>query len=206
MPDEYRSFFIDGYSNSAVLNDKSIVVFETDTIKDISRSLERTSIPQSNKKSSSKSLVKPFKTKRDYIKENIRNLDIGERGEKLVFEMEKEKLLNAVKTGKIDSIENHLKWVSIEDDSLGYDIISYDIDKMSPVYIEVKTTTGSGALPFYMSENELNFSKQNTKNYKLYRVYNLKKSIANYYELTGDISSCAHVEVSPIDYLVSLKR
>lgn len=35
---------------------------------------------------------------------------------------------------------------------------------------------------------------------------NLKKSIANYYELTGDISSCAHVEVSPIDYLVSLKR
>ena len=40
-------------------------------------------------------------TKKDYLKEQIKNIDIGNRGEKIVFDIEKQKLEKAVQQGKL---------------------------------------------------------------------------------------------------------
>lgn len=205
VPEKFIADFIDGYTKSASTDDKSIIVYETENIKTTATKLKKASVPKQTKSTADKAPKTVGKTKHDYIKEHIRNTDIGERGEKLVFEMEKKKLKEAVKSGKIKSIENLLKWVSIEDDAAGYDILSYDVDTKEAIYIEVKTTTSSKLTPFYMSESELDFSKKNSSQYHLYRVYNFGKDVANYFELIGDISKSAEAQVDAVNYLVSIK-
>ena len=101
-------------------------------------------------------------------------------------------------------MDNLLKWVSLEDDTAGYDILSYDLETEQPIYIEVKSTIGNKFTPFYMSEGEINFSRENANNYRLYRIYNLKKETAEYFELIGDISHCTVVHINSINYEVTL--
>lgn len=206
VPEKFISSFIEGYTRSAAISDNSIVVYETENIKSTAASLRKTSVPTSRKRTGTAQSSGPrFKTKHDYIKEHIRNTDIGERGEKLVFEMEKKKLKAAVDSGRIDSMDKLIKWVSIEDDTAGYDILSFDVDAMQPIYIEVKTTTGNKLTPFYMSEGELEFSKANASQYHLYRIYNFQNSVAEYFELTGDISLSTEVQIDAVNYKVTIK-
>lgn len=206
VPKRYVSDFIFGYTQSATLNNNSIIVYEADNIKATASELKRVPIPKRKAgTTTTKTACTKAKTKHDYIKEHIRNTDIGERGEKLVFEQEKKKLLQAVKDKKIHSIDNLLKWASLDDDSLGYDILSYDVDAKQPIYIEVKTTTGNKLTPFYMSEGEIKFSKDNASRYQLYRIYNFKNSIAEYFVLIGDVSASTEIQIDAVNYLVSIK-
>ena len=69
-----------------------------------------------------------------------------------------------------------IKWVSKEDDSIGYDIVSFDIGKFNNVqekYIEVKSTDESNTNAFYISANELKTMEELKKQYFIYRVYNV---------------------------------
>ena len=141
VPKEYISHFMSGYTISSKSSASSIVAFETETISKTAKKLKKVTIPRS----STTPIHKPLsskKTKKDYIKESIRNASIGERGEKLVFDEEKNKLRAAIKSG-ISVPKDYPKWVSLEDDSAGYDILSYDTDTLQPMFIEVKATTGS---------------------------------------------------------------
>lgn len=204
VPPKYISSFIKGYTNSSISNDNSITLYETETVKTSAKSLKKVDIPKPKKQAVRTATTKK-KTKHDYIKESIKQTQIGERGERLVLEFEKAKLLSALKEGKIESIENLLKWVSLEDDSAGYDILSYDVDKKSPIYIEVKATTSGKTTPFYISNGELSFSKNHSSNYRLYRVFNLRNDVAEFYELSGDISTNTTIELEGETYKVSLK-
>lgn len=95
---------------------------------------------------------------------------IGLRGEEIVLEFEKQRLLraNLVKAG----YPSHQALIS---DMFHYDILSLDGD--SDLYVEVKTTTrqkmDSYSRMFYMSAHEYKFFKDNFKNYRLYRVYDV---------------------------------
>lgn len=98
-----------------------------------------------------------------------------------------------------------MEWVSRLDDSLGYDIRSYDVDAKKEIYIEVKTTTGSATTPFYMSENEVEESKKLGEQYYLYRLYKMdrcKPQNVDYYILNGDISKNADVRIEMQGYKV----
>lgn len=206
VPDEFVSNFVDGYIRSADTSDNSIIVYETKNIKTTASSLKKTNIPKRSKRSASISrTTSKRKTKHDYIKEHIRNTEIGERGERLVFELERKKLKEAVDKKIISSMDKLLKWVSLEDDSAGYDILSYDTEAMQPIYIEVKTTPGTKFTPFYMSANEIEFSKKNATHYKLYRIFNFENTVAEYYELNGDISDSTDVQIDAVNYIVTLK-
>lgn len=204
VPSEYISSFIKGYTNSSASNENSITLYETEAVKTSAKSLKKVAIPKPQKQTV-KTITTKKKTKHDYIKESIKQTQIGERGERLVFDFEKTKLLSAQKEGKIKSIENLLKWVSLEDDSAGYDILSYDIDNKEPIYIEVKATTSGKTTPFYISNGELSFSKGHASNYRLYRVFNLRNDVAEFYELSGDISTNTTIELEGETYKVSLK-
>lgn len=63
----------------------------------------------------------------------------------------------------------------------GFDLMSFDSDH--PIYIEVKSTKSKNPLKyFYMTINELRFAqycKENGLDYRLYRVYGMRKSKFN---------------------------
>lgn len=149
------------------------------------------------KKSDTRGGTKKKQGKRDYIKTAINDFEIGEAGEKIVYNHEKQKLIDAYNEGKITDLNNKLEWVSRFDDSLGYDIRSYDVENQQEMYIEVKTTTGNATTPFYMSENEVLQSEKLGEQYYLYRLYKMdryKPENVDYYILNGDI--CKNTDVS----------
>jgi len=90
---------------------------------------------------------------------------IGDTGENIVFNNEKEGL---IKIGK-KSLAEKLKDVSKE--NIGYDILSFEKDG-SKKYIEVKSTTASVNSEFYITKNENKFLTDN-ENTWLYMVTNI---------------------------------
>ena len=102
----------------------------------------------------------------DYEKEARKLKKLGERGEKLVMDLEKQRLLNA---GRKD-LALKITRVSLTSDSLGYDILSFDRDGSSKM-IEVKATQSDvGLVNFYFTANELNTAQSN-ENYYVYVVF-----------------------------------
>lgn len=99
---------------------------------------------------------------------DARNRELGEYGEKLVFDFECKRLLAADRP----DLARQVEWVSQEDgDGAGYDILSFDLDG-NPLHMEVKTTNGGSFSPFYMTENERLFAEENKKQgFRLVRVY-----------------------------------
>lgn len=114
--------------------------------------------------------------KRDYEKIIILQIASGKRGEEFVLKCEKEKLINC---GRQDLAEK-VKQVSLLDDSLGYDIESFD-EKGNATKIEVKSTTSNLArVRFFISLNELETYKS-TPNMFIYFVWDVNSSNPKYH-------------------------
>lgn len=161
------------------------------------------------KKSLKKGKAKKKQGKRDYINAAINDFEIGEAGEKIVYNHEKQKLIDAYNKGKISDLNDKLEWVSRYDDSAGYDIRSYDVDKKAEIYIEVKTTTGSATTPFYMSENEIAQSGKLGEQYYLYRLYKMdrhKPENVDFFVLQGNISENVNVSIEMQGYKVVISK
>ena len=189
--------FMKGYyliQENKVIPEQNIT-YTTESIDVSKAKLKFHDIPREN---ASKEMVRRKQGKRDYIKEALNDFEIGEAGEKIVYNHEKQKLLDAYKAGKIENLNDKLEWVSRTDDSLGYDIRSYNVDEKREMYIEVKTTTGSSTTPFYMSENEIDKSRELKDKYYIYRLYKMDRhnpKNVDYFILQGDISTNQHVTI-----------
>ncbi len=121
--------------------------------------------------------------KTDYVKKAKKDAEIGLKGEQLVLENEKAKM---IEHGRNDLLVN-IKWVSEYDDSLGYDIESFDFDsdgKEKQIYIEVKTTESNEKNVFFVSKNEVERMNDLKDKYWIYRVCNIKKK-AEFYRING---------------------
>ena len=107
------------------------------------------------------------KGKTNYIAEAVRNTKLGNHGEDLIMEYEKAKL----RASKEKNLAKKVQRVSIKDDSLGYDILSF-YPTGEEKYIEVKSTTGSvhANTPFYLSENERQKMVEMGNKYFIYRL------------------------------------
>ena len=96
---------------------------------------------------------------------------LGQSGEELIVSYERYKLLQA---GRAD-LANEVEWVSrTKGDGTGYDIRSFNVE-YEERFIEVKTTNFDRETPFLITDNELDFSKQNAEQYKLYRLFDFGK-------------------------------
>lgn len=106
----------------------------------------------------------------DYIAKAMRDKEVGDAGEKFVIKTEQKYL---IENGKEDLAALVIKKV----DGEGYDILSYDLNG-GKKFIEVKTTTGDFYTDFFITSNELDFQKNNSDKYFLYRVYqfNMEKN------------------------------
>ncbi len=150
---------------------------------------------ESNRKRNFNIRVKP-----DYAARDASNRKLGLRGELLVLDLERSKL---IKAGKPELAELVLHVSEVEGDGAGYDIRSYNVDG-SAVYVEVKTTTGGIGDSFFMSANELAFAKEHASSYRLARVfsYNGECNSGGLYVLDGE--ALADCVFTPTNFRVAL--
>jgi hypothetical protein len=132
----------------------------------------------------------------NHIENERENKRIGNLGELLVLQYEKEKL----KKLEINKKPEHV--AKSKGDGLGFDILSYD-EEGEEMYIEVKTTKGNLSSPFYLTRNELERSIQDEENYYLYRIYNFSEETneANCEVIEGSLTDFA---INPTEYKIIL--
>lgn len=120
----------------------------------------------------------------------------GFSGEQLVLDYEVKRLKESVYAERIEH-------VSLTDDSLGYDILSFEEDGRYR-YIEVKTTkfniSSSGS--FYISANELKCAQN--KNYWIYYVVDVESDNPKLYLMKNPFKD-KQVHLEPISYKVIFK-
>lgn len=140
------------------------------------------------------SLLRKF----DPATRDARNRELGLKGEELVLESEISRLWNA----GYKNFAKKVRHVAKEDgDGLGYDIHSYD-EGGSDRLIEVKTTVGSIATPFFVTANERAVSIKRQKHYRLLRLYDFAKQ-PKAFELAPPLEEW--VNLSPAVYQASFR-
>ena len=87
----------------------------------------------------------------------------------------------------------------------GYDIRSYTPEGAIK-FIEVKTTKGSSSSPFFISPNEVEFSKKNSDNYYLYRLFDLDvfHKNAKVFVIKGDLTE--QLELRPTQFIAEISH
>jgi len=121
----------------------------------------------------------------DFAKREGVNRKVGERGEEFALRFEKNRLTLLDR----EDLAREVEWTSKErGDGAGFDILSYNHETEKELYIEVKTSNAGKYQPFYISENEVSFSRDNSEQYSLYRVFNFKRS-PKLFILPGDIKN-----------------
>jgi hypothetical protein len=129
-------------------------------------------------KDESKSKHGSAKRNPDYDKENKANKILGDRGEHLVLQMEKDRLKHLPKLAK--------KIKPADFDYQGYDILSYEEDG-TPRYIEVKATRSkTGQANFFLSSNELEKSSE-LQNYWIYIVFDILSNSPNVWRIPNPL-------------------
>lgn len=125
---------------------------------------------------------------------------IGDRGEQIVVMAERQIL---TRNGRED-LALKVDQISKRDDSIGYDIQSYDIDGKEK-YIEVKSTLKPvGFCYIYISANELEIA-ENKDNYYFYIVYNVGDKKPKIWKIKGtEFLNDRNIEKKPISYKIKL--
>lgn len=145
-------------------------------------------LPSANNLSETARSTESFRTCKqpDYASIQRENSKLGKAGELLVI-LEERRILLKNRRADLASKITHVS--EVEGDGAGYDVLSYELNGEKK-YIEVKTTKGSARTDFYISPNELAFSKAHADKYYLYRLYEFDSDLnfAKVGVLKGDLS------------------
>jgi hypothetical protein len=137
----------------------------------------------------------------NFLQQESRNRKLGERGEQFVIDYERYRL-NQV--GRYDLAKEVLWTSKVQGDGAGYDIQSFAWKGEQPLdevhFIEVKTTNIGKYQPFFISENEVEYSRDYTNQYSLYRVYDFKQK-PRLFQLAGAVDQ--HVNLRAKTYKAS---
>lgn len=168
--------------------------------------LRRTDAPRSRKRGQATlDPTKPRQARRpDYLANHAANQALGLLGELLVLKSEQDRLVGV---GRRDLAEMVRHVSVLENDTAGYDILSFEEDG-SKRFIEVKTTRGSADADFFISASELEFAKENAGSYWLYRVYNYvdETDTARFYSIKGALEDHGALQCVPTNFKVSVRR
>ena len=130
---------------------------------------------------------------RDYLDREARNASLGKAGEEFVLAFEQQRLHELGKNKLADKVE-HVALT--QGDGLGFDVRSFD-ENGKERFIEVKTTAWGKETPFFISQNELEFSKAVPEQFHLYRVFEFRKS-PHLFDMAGAVErNCL---LDPISY------
>jgi hypothetical protein len=146
----------------------------------------------------------------DYILKNTENKRYGDRAEEIIVKHEKKYLeINNKKT-----LALKVERVSLKDDSLGYDVLSFD-SSGTKKHIEVKGVKGktSKSFSFFISSNEINVAKNDTF-YHLYIVFECGSTMPKVFcmpnpftNIIPGVSITSHIPgvgIYPVKYMVTV--
>jgi len=132
--------------------------------------------------------------KRDYLDREARNISLGSAGEKFILAFEHARLFASGQKMLADRVE-HVS--ASRGDGLGFDILSFD-ETGKERFIEVKTTSFGKETPFFISKNEIEFSKENPDQFHLYRLFEFRRN-PHLFDLRGAVDrNCL---LDPISYV-----
>lgn len=134
--------------------------------------------------------------KRDYLAREARNTTLGIAGEEFVVRFEHWRLNQLGKTKLADRVE-HVS--QTKGDGLGYDVLSFDANGKER-FIEVKTTAFAKETPFFVTRNELDFSKDASDQFILCRLFEFRQT-PRLFALNGALDQ--HCSLDPVTYRAS---
>lgn len=139
----------------------------------------------------------------DYLADHAANQKLGLLGELLVLRWERKRLAAA----GLHELAARVRHVAVtENDTAGYDILSFD-DDGNKRFIEVKTTRSGADSDFFMSAKELVFAAAHSNGYHLYRLYDYVDDTdsAACFVLKGDVEKNGLLQLLPTNFKVSIK-
>ena len=137
--------------------------------------------------------------KGNYEAQNNANQALGERGEYVVMQKEADRLRSA-------NIKKKPERLSLSDDSLGYDILSYNLDG-SPMYIEVKATNSSPKdFRFFLTGNEHQAALQLGGAYHIYIVFDPHNPYPKIWDLGNPFIESNKMKLMPVTYKLHLQK
>lgn len=137
--------------------------------------------------------------KGDYESQNRAKQALGERGEYVVMQKETDILVAA----KVKKTPQHL---SLSDDGLGYDILSFNLDGTEK-YIEVKATNSTPKdFRFFLTDNEHQAALQLGDAYHIYIVFNPHASYPKIWDLGNPFTEKGKMNLMPVIYKLHLKK
>ena len=134
--------------------------------------------------------------KRDYLEREAQNQSLGLAGEEFVVQFEHWRL-NALGQSTLADRVEHV--AQSKGDGLGFDVLSFEPNGRER-FIEVKTTAFGKDTPFFVSKNELTFSRVATQQFHLYRLFEFRKQ-PRMFDLMGEISD--HCLLDPVSFRAS---
>lgn len=139
-------------------------------------------------------------TKVDYLNRSRKFKRIGDRGEQIVIRAERQFL---EKNGRKD-LAKLVDQISERDDSVGYDIKSYELDGTEKL-IEVKSTLRKiGKSNIFLSANELQVA-ENKENYYFYIIYEVGSKRPKIWKVkSSDFLNNSNILKEPILYKLNL--
>lgn len=161
-------------------------------------------IKQNGPITTSTEAVKRRPYKPDYQRASEHKQKTGREGEIAVLNFEKETLISSGRQDLADKVAH----VSENDDSLGYDILSFDSVTGEEKHIEVKTTSGTknSFVDFYITDNELRHLASDS-HYSIYYITGIYSNSPKIKELNMEQLRNKIAELSsPVLYKVSFSE
>lgn len=141
------------------------------TVKDFLAAMEAPPVPERHKAphlAEANAIYNPAGI--NYLEREARNQSLGEAGERFVINFERARLIYAGREGLAERIEQVSATIG---PSAGFDIRSFEEDG-SDRFIEAKTTKYGKNTPFFVTPDELTFSRENASQYYLYRIFRFR--------------------------------
>lgn len=140
--------------------------------------------------------VSKSQVKRDYIERESRNSSLGLAGEKFIVEYEQWRL-SAAGEEKLAAKVEHVS--ATQGDGLGFDVLSYDASGRER-FIEVKTTSFGKETPFFITRNEVGFSKKEVDRFHIYRLFDFRQD-PRFFSFRGPVDQ--HCRLDPLIFQAS---
>ena len=154
--------------------------------------------PEPGQKPDPKRWSHPLPPRFDYSERDSKNRQLGRLGEQFALDIEKRRL---AAEGRPDLVEQ-IEWTAdVRGDGFGFDIASFTRDGES-LFVEVKTTNFGLRTPFFITRNEVGFSREEKQRFRLLRLFQFSSKSRAYYTLKGAIDE--HCRLEPISYQASI--
>ena len=124
------------------------------------------------------------KSKRTLLQQKKLDLEINLRGDCLVVQHEKQKLISIGRNDLAEKVTD----VSLTNSELGYDVLTFCVDvngQCKNKHIIVKTSVNKDTLSYVVNEKEINELKDNNTDYLVYRVYDIFTDEPKYIDVTN---------------------